>query len=46
MSYTAPVKDVLFVINDIVHIDRVSARPGVEEFGNGQGQSIHSVITS
>ncbi|NPT57759.1 hypothetical protein GNZ13_25135 [Paraburkholderia sp. 5N] len=46
MSYTAPVKGVLFVINEIVHFDPVSALPGFEEFQNRQGQSIHSVITS
>uniref|UniRef100_UPI0038BDDD51 acyl-CoA dehydrogenase N-terminal domain-containing protein n=1 Tax=Paraburkholderia sediminicola TaxID=458836 RepID=UPI0038BDDD51 len=42
-SYTAPITDVLFVINQIVHFDRVSTRPAFEAFGNRQGQSIHSV---
>jgi hypothetical protein len=31
MSYTAPVRDELFVISELAHFDRVSALPAFED---------------
>ena len=31
MSYTAPIKDMLFAINELANLDRISMLPGFEE---------------
>jgi len=33
MSYTAPVKEMLFVMQDIADIDKVASIPGFEDYG-------------
>ena len=40
MSYTAPVKDMLFVINELAHLDRVSALPGFEDATADTAQAV------
>jgi hypothetical protein len=40
MSYTAPVKDMLFVINELAHLDRVSALAGFEDATADTAQAV------
>jgi alkylation response protein AidB-like acyl-CoA dehydrogenase len=40
MSYTAPVKDMLFVINELAHLDRVSTLAGFEDATADTAQAV------
>src|SRR5476649_2656503 len=40
MSYTAPVKDMLFVMKELAGLDQVAALPGFEEAGYETAQAV------